>query len=485
MHRSMISLVMRGGLVLLVSLTLTHKTHAGNGPTVGAVGATSSTVRVINTHDAGPGSFRQAILDANNHPSIQRIVFATRVGTVALQQPVEYTGPQALSIEGNRATLDGAGLPAGASGFLASGGGDLTVTGLTIRGAPGVGLTVAVPGNATETIKVSLINFAALNNGLHGVLINDQAEYFDDPNSTSPDGSDASLDVVVIGSHFKNNGFKALDQDGLRINEGGVGNLKALIHATHVEDNGGDGVELDERDVGAVLFNVVGTTLHGNGGFASADFDDGIDIDESGAGSIIGTFFLTSANHNFEQGFDLNENDAGDLRVDMLLVEASGNRQEGIEYEEDDDVAGGGDIIATLVGIKTRGNGVDDGDAGLKLREKGVGNLDVRLLGIESSDNSVSGIQLREDADGNLTARIQNVITDDNNVDGIEFDENGAGNLDGTVEKTTSSNNTGAGIRADQGGAGAGTLKLIEVTTFGNGAGAIVANAGVTVIQTP
>ena len=52
MHRSMISLVMRGGLVLLVSLTLTHKTHAGNGPTVGAVGATSSTVRVVNTHDA-------------------------------------------------------------------------------------------------------------------------------------------------------------------------------------------------------------------------------------------------------------------------------------------------------------------------------------------------------------------------------------------------------------------------------------------------
>ena len=73
----------------------------------------------------------------------------------------------------------------------------------------------------------------------------------------------------------------------------------------------------------------------------------------------------------------------------------------------------------------------------------------------------------------------------DNNGDGIEFDENGAGNLDGTVEKTTSSNNTGVGIRADQGGAGAGTLRLIAVTTLGNGDGAIVANAGVTVIQTP
>ncbi len=64
---------------------------------------------------------------------------------------------------------------------------------------------------------------------------------------------------------------------------------------------------------------------------------------------------------------------AGDLRVDMTLVEAIGNLEEGIEYEEGDDFAGGGDIVATLTGVKTRDNGEADGDAGLKLREKGVG----------------------------------------------------------------------------------------------------------------
>ena len=74
--------------------------------------------------------------------------------------------------------------------------------------------------------------------------------------------------------------------------------------------------------------------------------------------------------------------------------------------------------------------------------------------------------------------------------DGIEFDENtgefdSTGDLDGTVEQTTASHNTGAGLRADQGGAGAGTLKLVEVTTLGNVAGAVVVNTGVTVIQTP
>ncbi len=442
-------------------------------------------VRVTNSNDAGPGSFRQAILDANGNASIRRIEFAARLGTIALQQPVVYTGAQALAIDGNRATLEGSALGAGEGAFTANGGGNLEISSLTVRGAPGVGITVAVPGTALGTVKVTLLNVNVANNGSHGVLINDQAEYFNDPNSTSPDGSNASLEVLVIGSSSANNGFTALDQDGLRINEGGAGNLKATISASRVEGNGGDGVEFDERGTSDVQFSVIGAALNRNGSFSSEDFDDGIDIDEAGDGSIIGNFLLTAANENFEQGFDLNENDAGDLRVDMSLVEAIDNREEGIEYEEDDDFAGGGDIIATLVGIKVRGNGSVDGDAGLKLREKGVGNLNARLIGVESSGNLVDGILLREDADGNLVAKIQNATTNGNTGDGIEFDENSTGNLDGVVEKATSSNNTEAGIRADQGGTGTGTLQLVAVTLNANGVAAIIANAGVIVTQTP
>ena len=397
-----------------------------------------------------------------------------------LQQPITYEGAQALDINARRATLNGLALPAGQSAFIATGGGSLSISGLTVRNAPGPGITVAVPAAATGTIKVSLLNFTAENNGSHGALINDQAEYLSNPNSTSTDGSAASLEVVVIASRFKENGHTAIDQDGLRINEGGLGGLKVLVSATRVEGNGGDGIEFDEHADGDISFSVSGSALNGNGRFTAADFDDGIDIDEGGTGSIVGNFLLTQANNNFEQGFDINENDVGDIRVDMTLVEALDNSQEGIEYEEDDDVAGGGDIVATLIGIKTRGN--KEGDAGLKLREKGAGNLDARLIGIESSGNLVDGVLLREDADGNLTGSIEGASTTGNTGDGIEFDENGAGDLDGTVERANSSDNTVAGIRADQGGTGVGVLRLVDVTTNGNPGGAVVVNAGVTVM---
>lgn len=445
----------------------------------------SSVALVTNGSNDGPGSFRQAIQDANTSSAITRIEFAGRKLRVPLRQTVIYSGSQPLVIEGRGATLDGEALTGTAAAFVANGGDNLELRNLIVREAAGEGIIVAIPANATGTIKVALHEVQAIGNGSHGVLINDQAEYFVDPNSTSDAGSDASLDVFIEGTRSMLNGFTALDQDGIRINEGGVGSLRAVIRATRVEGNGGDGVELDERGDGDVSVSVFGSAFNGNGGFDAADFDDGIDIDEAGDGSILGTFTRTSANSNFEQGFDINENDAGDIRVDMTDVEAIDNKEEGIEYEEDDDVAGGGNIVATLIRITARGNGANDGDAAVKLREKGAGNLDARLQYIVSSSNLISGILLREDADGNLTGRIDNATTDANNGDGIEFDENSTGDLTGTVQNTTSSNNAAAGVRADQGGTGTGALALVTVTTAGNVAGTVVVNAGVTVTTTP
>jgi hypothetical protein len=438
---------------------------------------------VTNNNAAGPGSFAEAVQRANNDASIHRIQFAPNVGTVVVAQPVVFTGGQALAIQGSGATLDGSDLAAGQGLFAANGGGDLWLRNLSVRRAPGIGITVALPGSATGTVKVTLHDVNVSDNGSHGVLINDQKEYFTDPNSTSQEGSAASLDVRVFHSRFEGNGFTDLDQDGLRINEGGDGDLRAEIVLTHVEGNGGDGIELDERAAGDVAVGVQGTALEGNGSFSPADFDDGMDIDENGTGSIIGSFVASSATGNYEQGFDLNENNEGDLRVDMMQVKAIGNAEEGIEYEEDDDAAGGGDIVATLVNIVARENGAEDGDAGLKLREKGAGNLSAVLTNVEASRNFVSGIQLREDSDGDHSGRIRNAVTQGNDGDGIEFDENGAGNLAGGVVHALSTGNTGAGIHADQASSGTGALLLVNVTLTGNTAGEIIANAGVTVTQ--
>ena len=65
------------------------------------------TVHVKNSDTSGPGSFAQALLDANDDPTITRIQFTGEVKTVPLSATVVYTGPQPLTIEGNNAIIDG------------------------------------------------------------------------------------------------------------------------------------------------------------------------------------------------------------------------------------------------------------------------------------------------------------------------------------------------------------------------------------------
>jgi hypothetical protein len=446
----------------------------------------AGTVSVTTSADAGAGSFRAALELANLDPSISRINFAGGVGSIALASPLNYNGAQSLTIAAGGATLDGSALAPGETNFLADGGGNLTLRSLTVENAPGPGLIVDLPDDATGTVHVTLAEVQANNNGSHGIIINDQAEYFNDPNSTSDSGSAAGLTVTVAGSRFEDNGFTDLDQDGLRINEGGAGDLTVTIDGTVVQNNGGDGVELDERSTGNAVYSVATTQLNGNGSFSSADFDDGMDVDESGDGDIIGRFRDVVASANFEQGLDINENDAGNIRAVLIRVTAVANAEEGIEYEEDDDFAGGGDIVAELSDVTADSNGTNGGDAGLKLREKGIGNLSVTLGNARARSNLVGGIQLREDSDGNLFAGLANAVADGNAEDGIDFDENGDGDLDARLAGVSSASSNGeAGVDAEQQTAGVGSLVYRILNAVGNGDGAIDADAGVVVTQVP
>jgi hypothetical protein len=454
-------------------------------PEAGLHAAPDGVATVSVSADAGPGSFRAAVEAANADPEVRAIRFRRGLRPIALVQPVRFTGAQPLSVDGAGAVLDGSGLAAGEPAFTANGGGDLTLSALTVRKAPGSGVIIALPADAAETVEIRLEGFAALDNAEHGVLINDQTEYFTDPNSTSEAGSPAGLRVRVSDSRFLNNGFAALDRDGLRINEGGEGNLDARVQRTIVTGNGGDGIELDERGTGNAEFQVTFSLLNRNGGFSAEDFDDGIDVDESGDGDVVGSFLQVSASENFEQGVDLNENGPGNMNITMLGVIASRNLEEGIEFEEDDDVAGGGDLIASLEFTVTNGNGAADGDAGLKLREKGPGNLGGRVADALSSANSVGGILIREDAAGDLGLELVRAIATKNAGDGIRFDENSSGNLSADVIRAITLENGGVGLGADQASPGTGVLRLKAVTASGNLGGEIVPDGGVIVEQLP
>jgi hypothetical protein len=455
---------------------------------VGAAGAAggASVVRVTTAQDSGPGSFRAAVARANADPSVTRIEFRLGLGTISLAAPVVFGGKQALDVIGSGATLDGSGLPASAAAlFLARGGGNLSVAALTVKNAPQQGLTYQVPPGSTGSRKVVLTAVQILGNKGHGVLVNDQdaPDEAGDPDADppvppNPAGSEAALEVWVVGSRIAGNGFGAGDRDGIRVNEGAGGNLKAVISLTKIERNGGDGVELDERGPGDASFNESATQVTANGVLDPADLDDGMDVDESGDGDVVGSVTASSANDNYEEGWDLNENDAGNFEVDMTLVGASRNGEEGIDFEEDDDFAGGGDLVTTLVGIEANGN--KGGDAGLKIREKGDGNLEATVRSPVTKDNLAGGISVREDAVGSLTAAIERPTSSGNTGHGTDFDENSDGDLTASAKRGSSTGNGGAGVRADEGGAGTGALELVDMMLTENTGGPIVSNVSVT-----
>jgi hypothetical protein len=442
-------------VAILLALTATSRTIA-QGP--------SGQVFVTNSNDSGAGSFRAAVEQANADPTITRIHFLGGVTIVGLQSTVEFTGSQNLTIDGNDATLDGSDLVLVDPAFRATGGGALAVARLTVRDAPAEGIAVEVPGGATGTVSLALFRVDVIDNAGHGVLVNDQVDP-SAPEGVQPDerGSAATVDVTVIESRFIHNGYSVSDRDGLRVNEGGAGDLIITVKNSLAHDNGADGIEVDERGAGDVRVDVFNTQMTKNGRLDEADPDDGFDIDEYNDGSVIGRIFQLSANDNFEEGLDFNENNAGDLRVDLQQVEANRNGEEGIDYEEDDDFAGGGDLVSVMTHVTANGNGADGGDAGLKIREKGAGDLDVTVKNVETSNNVIGGISVREDALGHLVSSVTGATSLTNGGRGIDFDENDTGDLTAGVADSTSFDNVDVDLRADEASAGAGVFYLSNV----------------------
>ena len=135
-----------------------------------------------------------------------------------------------------------------------------------MRNAPAEGIAVEVPVDATGTIHVSLSYVDILENRGHGVLVNDQ----EDPSTVdgvqpNANGSAASVQVSVTNCRFVGNGYSVSDRDGLRVNEGGDGDLIITVHKTVAADNAADGIEVDERGSGDVLVEMVRTTVVRNG----------------------------------------------------------------------------------------------------------------------------------------------------------------------------------------------------------------------------
>ena len=119
--------------------------------------------------------------------------------------------------------------------------------------------------------------------GNHGLFIEDQV-------LNSAAGIALELDRVRI----EGNGFGDVDQDGVRVNEGGLGSIRLTIKQSDFVGNGADGLELDEKDDGDATIKVVATTFRENGPKDPTDLDDGLDVDEDGDGAISGRIVLSA-----------------------------------------------------------------------------------------------------------------------------------------------------------------------------------------------
>lgn len=404
-----------------------------------------------------------AVDAANADPSIKRIVF-DRDAVIELSDEVRYTGSQDLTLIGQGATLSGATVGADTdtwdSGlFVSESGGDLTVRNLTFADSFNNGLAVFLP-EGTGTVDIDLTGVEVTDAQFHGVLIDGQAttgyntDDFIHPNCVDPypTNSGTSIDINVRSSSITGAGQVVgydisqatgcpQDFDGLRVDQGGVGDLIATIVGSTFDNNLADGVELDEKGEGSVDAKVYRSTFNDNGDTVAItctvaeecgedlneeieDLDDGFDIDEEDAGDLIVVVSGSTVNDNRDEGMDMDEAGEGSIVGKVLNTEASRNGDEGYKASEADS----GDNTANIQRSTFEGAGNDqieveseDGD--------GSGTVTVDVFRIVSTGADGSGVKAVEDDGGAVIVTVKKSTLTGNGEWGVEA-EGGSGSVD-------------------------------------------------------
>ena len=399
-----------------------------------------SAVAVTSSADDGAGSFRAAVEQANQDPSVSAIVFDARLSAIQLTEAITYTGPQALRIDGRVVNIQPVAAGQGQFDlFRSTGGADLTLSQLTFRdGAKGV--VVDVPLDATGDVSVKLDRVTIKDNGLFGLHVIDLKEVPpDDPDADPTEiGSDASMSLVVLDSQITGNGTAAHDQDGIRVDERDAGGIRVQIANSRLTATAHEGIELDEGGQGGVELSVLNSTFNGNGFVSSGDpddpdFDDGINVDEAGQGSVTAVIVASTVSGNFDEGIDLNEGDEGDLNMLLINVQADGNTDEGIALEE----AGDGGIRAALFAVRARNNGAD----GVQFEEFDAGDLTVDIAVSQFDDNGGYGIYASQAETGNGSIRLR----------GVSLRRNADGPFNTTIENDDTGEEEDSGVVVTQG----------------------------------
>lgn len=434
--------------------------------------AQAATPRVSNEAE-----FVAAVEDANADPSIGKIVFA-RNAVIELTDEVRYTGGQDLTLVGRGATLSGAMVTADTdtwdSGlFVSESGGDLTVRRLTFTNSFNNGLAVFLP-EGSGTVEIVLDKVAVTDAQFHGVLIDGQAstgyntDDFIHPNCVDPHPIDSgtSIDITVKRSEITGAGQLVgydvsqatgcpQDFDGLRVDQGGAGDLGAELKRSTFDGNLADGVELDEKGEGSVEATVERSSFNDNGDTVAIECTV-----EDLCGADFGEMI-----EDLDDGFDIDEEDGGDLTVVVSRSEVNDNRDEGMDMDE----AGDGSIVGTVTKTEASRNG----DEGYKASEADAGDntADISKSTFEDAGNDQIEVE-SEDGDGSGTVTVSISKTTSTGADGsgVKAVEDDGGAVIVEVHKSTLADNGEWGVEAE---GGSGLVNVSKSDLSGNADGEV------------
>lgn len=392
--------------------------------------------------------------------------------------PVSIIGAgQVLRANGNFTLLSvtsGADLTITGLDLAGPGGFDINHRG-NIDTPAGNGILLAVPAERVGTVALHLMDVSIRDVAGYGLHVSDcdLAQACGGGGGGAGGGSAASVAVFLSHVTIEATGGGRFDGDGLRVDERGAGDISLVARASRFAGNGADGVELDEGQDGDVTALILDSAFVDNGGYCAPDvmnaflpeideaefedgaatqadvpgpdfgspddacleravdlydsgavqayeigldLDDGFDIDEAGAGSVMVTLIRSTITGNLDEGLDFDEEDTGHIAAVILGTTASGNTDDGFKLSEADE----GDITGLMRGAVAR----DNGGKGAVFEEEDAGDVDVTVIDGVSANNDDSddtGLEVVQDDEGTGTLRITgSEIADGVDAEGVE-----------------------------------------------------------------
>jgi hypothetical protein len=436
--------------------------------------ALAKTATVSNTNDFGEGSLREALASGATD------VVVTAAGDIGIDSTLVYSGDREIRIFGTGQTVK-------ASGDFTlleiANGANLTVVGLNFEGiggfdihnqstagsAAGKGIFVDVQDDQRGMVKLVLQDVTVSNVANHGIHVSDcdLADACGGGATGDGGGSDASISVSLTNVTVSAVGLGKFDADGVRVDERDKGSIIFSARGSLFEGVGADGVELDEGQDGNVTATVVDSTFKNNGSYCDpavlkpqledflGEFDDEEEFDEEEAvieadipGPVTGSlddgcfeyevdFYDSGFVEAFEyaidtdDGFDIDEEGNGVLRARLVSSKVNGNLDEGVDFDEADR----GSIEVVIIDTVA----FDNTDDGFKFSEEGLSGIEAVVHRSIAADNGGKGFVFEEEDNGSVNVLVSLVKTennDDSDDTGLEVvqDDKGKGTL--TVESS-------------------------------------------------